>query len=582
MIRRMLLLVCLASLVAVQGLGCAGSPTKDDNSLTGGEHRVPEFYDKIPATSPYVLTSVKPFPMEIIEPYLETYGQMYAGFQKQYQAQNYQPKRTEDKFIKALFDEMGKVDSVEGYKKLGLSTRPEMAVYGIGWFPVMRLTLGDPQAFEAALSRVETKSGVDVRMRKAGEQIYREYELGAKAKVAVAVTDSEFVLGVGPAKQFEEFVAYMLGQKKAARTLADVDVIQDIQSKYEFTPYLVGYVNIADIAGTAMGAAPGDPITKAMLQAMDFKAPDMTEVCRQEYMSIFEKMPRAVVGYTELTPETMEMTAVLETKGEFAKNLAAISAPIPGYSNELVDKSFFAVGLGVDVKKALAFAAQQAQKINQDPYQCPSFQRWNQMAQQAKMAMQMVPPFVSSIRGAMTVVTKAQFAPRTMAPQSFDGMALIQSGDPMALFSQLRQFLPQLQGLSLKPNGVPVALPQLPNAPYLQSPHVAMDQDTLAASVGVGMQDDMAVLLENQGATQPAHSPLLLIAYDYGRLMKKFTTNPIFGPSPGGQGMNDAMSAMQKMFGTFVAEVDASDQGIILRYRANMFPEAGAKSASSP
>src|SRR5699024_4759700 len=122
------------------------------------------------------------------------------------------------------------------------------------------------------------------------------YDIGqGSAKIAVAVTDGQLIMGIAPTKIFDEFVGYMLGQKEIGRSLADVNVIQDIQAQYEFTPYAVGYVDIADITLTASGAAAQDPVTAAMLKALDYRA-ELSDICRQEIVSLVEKVPRVVVG----------------------------------------------------------------------------------------------------------------------------------------------------------------------------------------------------------------------------------------------------------------------------------------------
>ena len=575
MIRRLLLLSSILCVLAAGAFGCSTTPEKKDKALTDAEDRIPDFFDEIPATTPYVMTSIEPFPMEVLQPYMKTYAEMYDALDKQLnqyqQRYNYQKNQEPaEKFVQALMGELSKARSLEGYKKLGFSTRPQAAIYGIGWFPVMRITLGNATAFEGMLSRLETQSGLQVQMRKAGKLTYRQYDLGGDAKVALAITDDELIIGGAPSEAFDEFVAYMLGQKKPARSLADVNVIQNIAAKYNFMPYAVGYADIAGIAGAATGAAPSDQITAAMLEASGFQPRKMSEACRSEYMSIFRKVPRAVMGYTQLSASLMEVTAVLETEGDFAHRLSQTAAPIPAYGTELVEKAFAAVGLGIDVNKAMDFAIHQANQINQDPFQCPDFQEWNQTAQQVQMMSQLVPPFVTELRGVTAVVSDLQFDNKRFKPQSVDALALVESGDPMTLFNQLQMYVPFLKGLNVDADGVPVALNPIPDAPFVQSPHVAMDTDTLAASAGVGMQDEMAVLLENQDTAPAGDAPLLVVAYDYGRLMEKL--GPLFAVTGAHNPANNMFSVMQKMFGTFVGEVDATDDGIVFRYRLNMFP----------
>jgi hypothetical protein len=575
MARRFLLFASVLCLVVAGSLGCSTTPDKNDDSLTRAEERVPAFFEDIPATTPYVMTSLEPFPMEVLEPYMATYAEMYEALNQQSQQQqqqyNYQPSDDPaDRFTLALFEEMSKAKTIEGYKELGFSTRPHAAIYGIGWFPVMRVTLGNAQAFEGMISRLETKSGLDVKMRTLGEQTYREYDLGEEAKLALAVTDSELIMGFAPTEAFDAFVPYMLGQKKPARSLADVNVIQDIRTRYNFMPYAIGYADIVGIANSITGAAPGDQITSAMLKAIDYTPPQMTEVCRKEYMSLFEKMPRAVMGYTALSAEVMAVTTVVETEGDFSKDLAQTAAPMPAYGTEMVDKALMAFGIGIDVQKLVGFANQVATRINQDPYQCADFKAWNDAAKQVQMMSQLIPPFLSSLRGGMAVVSDLEMDQAQMKPTDVDALALIQTTDPAGLFSQLQMYVPQLQGAAVKIDGVPVALPPLPDAAFVQVPHVAMDADTLAASAGVGMQDEMAVLLENQATTSVDDAPMLLLAYDYGKFMGM--VSPMAGVT-GGAGMGGIFNSLQKMFGTFVGEVDANDNGIVLRYRLNMFPD---------
>jgi hypothetical protein len=170
----------------------------------------------------------------------------------------------------------------------------------------------------------------------------------------------------------------------------------------------------------------------------------------------------------------------------------------------------------------------------------------------------------------MAVVSDLEMDQAQMKPTDVDALALIQTTDPAGLFSQLQMYVPQLQGAAVKIDGVPVALPPLPDAAFVQVPHVAMEADTLAASAGVGMQDEMAVLLENQATTSVDDAPMLLLAYDYGKFMGM--VSPMAGVT-GGAGMGGIFNSLQKMFGTFVGEVDANDNGIVLRYRLNMFPD---------
>jgi hypothetical protein len=565
--------------LALFSVGCATGPDEKDGSLTGDQAQVPVFFDNIPANTPYVFTSLKPFPMELMEPYLRLYGNLSAQTMQQMNAAGMGSQAQSpvaQRLTWALLDEFSAISTMEGFKQLGFSTRPQMAIYGIGWFPVFRLTLGDAQAFEALLDRLDKKAGLVPQMRTLGTTVYRQYNVAdGQAKVAVAVADGQLIMGFGPTKVFDDFVAYMLGKKDVGRSLADVDTIQHIQARYELTPYAVGYVDILNIVKAATGAAPADPITAAMLRGADYQLNGVSDICRREIVAIADDMPRAVVGYTALSPEVMEMKMVLETRGDFAAELAAIGAPIPGNSEALVERSFFAFGLGIDMNKALAFVQNQANRINKDPFECPELQGINKAAQNVPMTLAMIPPVVTSLSGAFAAVTEMQMGPNT---QAVKGLALLQTSDPMALFSVLRQFIPQLQSVQVKPDGVPVALPAISGAPQIETPHLVMDHNTLGGSVGVGMQDEVAVLLEQSETSVDPADPLLFFAYDYGELMNQIVN--MGGATPGST--PEAIETMSRILGTFVMGVSASKHGIEMNYRITMHPERAAAAARAP
>lgn len=578
MIRRPFLVLALFLLAFGGAVACSSTPDKPDEALTQDEARVPAFFENIPANSPYVFTSLEPFPMEMLDSYMSAYGEMYQALEKQMKQAGgsaYGPNMSADeKFMVALYEELSAVDSVEDMKKLGMSTRPNAAIYGLGWFPVMRFTLSDAERFEGVLSRMETKAGLQVQMRSLGEQTYRQYNLGDEARAALVITADEAIIGLAPTSMFDETVAYMVGTKKPARSMADVDVMQDIQAKYGYKPYAVGYVDIAGIASTAMGAAAPDELTKKMLEATKHQPPEMTEVCRREYTSIFEKMPRAVFGYTELSSKLMEMEFVLETEGDFASQLAATAAPMPLYGTEQVENSFGAVGMGVDMQKLLGFVTAQADKITRDPFQCEDFQMVNQYAQQARAMSQMVPPFLLSIKGAIGVLRDFEYDRQQFQPGEIEGLLLIDTTAPMTLFAQLKQFYAPLQNVSLQPNGVPAALGPIKDAPWAKVPHVAMNENTIGASVGVGVQDDMAVMLEKDAAGDEA-SPLFLFAVDYGRMLEEVSAGMrmMAGPGAPQAGINDMFDTLQRMFGPMIIELDASENGLIMRWHMHTFPE---------
>ncbi|AWV89649.1 hypothetical protein [Bradymonas sediminis] len=568
--RRLLVLIFSIFLFASFSVGCASSPDTKDGALTGDEARVPVYFDKIPANSPYVFTTLKPFPREVMEPYLAQYGALSAQASRELNNMGMGggSEYSGERLVAALLEEFSGVDSVEGLESLGISATPQMAVYGIGWFPVMRVTLSDSEAFTALLDRLDAKSGLAPQMRASGKVTYRQYDDGGEVKIAVAVTDGQLIVGLAPSEAFDDFVGYMLGQKELGRTLADVNSIQDIQAQYKMTPFGVGYVDIEGIVGTVTGATAADPVTAEMIEASGFNFPELSEVCRAETMEMVAKAPRLVFGYTTVSTEMLGMKAALEVKGPYAAELAAIGSPIPGFSGASLSEMLFSFGLGVDIKKAVDFANVQANRINEDPYQCEDFAYLNEMAQGTTGMSGMMPQFLSTLRGAFVGVHDVDF---NAGAESVKGLAMLGSSNPVGVFSQMRTFVPQLQNIQLKADGVALSVPELAQASGLIDLFLVMTQDALGASTGPGMKEELANRIESEPAAG-TQDPLVIFAYDYSKLMQEVSRQSMsMGQSPGSVEM---FNTMANMFGLFVMEFYATDHALVMDYHLSINPSA--------
>lgn len=566
--RRLILMFFCFALACVFGIGCATGPDKKDSGLTGEAGRVPVFFKQIPAQTPYIWTSIEPFPMEVMEPFLRLYGDVAQQTRLSLEDSG-MGGNSDDPFVRfmlAMLDEMDGVQGMEGYERLGFSTRAQMAFYGIGWFPVFRMTLGDADAFNAMLERIEGKAGWTPQIRTIEGVSFRQYNLGEDDfKVAVSVVDDQFVIGGAPTAAFDEFVAYMLGVKSVGRSMADVQTMQQIRARHGFNPYAVGYFDIAGTVKVLGGAAPADPVTANMLQSIDFEPSGWNEACRREYVELAEGAPRVVFGYTVLTAELMDAKAVLEIEGDFARQLAAISAPIPGKDSAVVDEAFLALGIGIDMQKSMDFIRTQSNRILSAPYQCEDLAFLNEMAEGAPNAMAMIPPVVTSLRGMLSVMTNMD-----MNAGIFEGLALVQTSDPMALFSTISQFIPELQNVQVKPDGLPVAVPPIAGTEEFVNPQLAMSSQLLGASVGAGMEATLGSMIKAVPPPGSSTGLLVFLAYDYGEFMKQLNAmSGGYSDDPATQ----SIEMLSQIMGRFVAGLAATEEGLEMHYRVTMHPE---------
>jgi hypothetical protein len=133
-----------------------------------------------------------------------------------------------------------------------------------------------------------------------------------------------------------------------------------------------------------------------------------------------------------------------------------------------------------------------------------------------------VPPFVNMVKGVNLVVRDAKMAPgMAMDPaaalEDAKAYLTISSPSPAELLGVAKVMLPpNLASIVVAPDGKPVALPTEGLPPFLKSPTVTMTSNSLAVSIGEGMQTEVAELL-GKPAAGPA--PLFVIGYHLGKVM---------------------------------------------------------------
>jgi len=287
-------------------------------------------------------------------------------------------------------------------------------------------------------------------------------------------------------------------------------------------------------------------------------------------VAIAQKTPRLVFKYTTISSKLLTIKVALKVKSPFTTELTNIAAAIPNYNESTLGELLFSVGLGIDLKKAIDFANTQANRINENPYQCEEFADLNEAAASTTGMSGMVPQFLTTLRGAFVGVQEADF---NQGADSVKGVAMLGSSNPMDVFSQLRTFVPQLQNIQLKPDGVAVAVPDLAQEIGVSSFFITMNEQVLGVSTGAGMQEAVA----QRVAVQPVatDAPLLVFSYDYGQLMSEWSRQTSMGMAdPQSAELLDTMSTL---FGLVVMKFYATDHALVLDYEMAIHPSAATK-----
>lgn len=507
-------------------------PGKGTQAVTAAAPKaaLPNFLKYVPADTPYVFANLEPAPKAVfdklmakLEPIM---GELNGLLDAQLAAAPAgDAASTSDKVGRAILEEMKGRLNQKGLEELGLSAQTRMVIYGIGVLPAIRMELKNPDAFRAAVARVEAKSGQKLVVTKTGDVEHWIVEGGEgeqKGFFVAGIQGNELVLGLGPAKAKDLYLPMLFGATKPAATLEGGGALQKIIDDYKFTPHGAGFVDFKLLASLFVDAGTGlnGQISAALKSADEAPTP---EECKTEIPALAANFPRAIFGYEEMNDTVMVADFVLETKPEIGTELAALSVPVPGLTASPTGNPVFIFGLGIDVEKTMNLMKTKAAAVQAAPYKCGMLSGINELAMNASAGLaQPLPPFVNMVKGVNLVVRDAKMSPgMAMDPaaalEDAKAYLTISSPSPAELLGVAKVMLPpNLAGIVVAPDGKPVALPTEGLPPFLKSPTITMTSNSLALTIGEGVQTEVADLLAKPAA---GPAPLFVLGYHLGKVM---------------------------------------------------------------
>lgn len=517
----------LAGLSACNKDADKAEPGKGSQAVTAApKAALPSFLKYVPADTPYVFANLEPAPKAVFDKLMSKLEPIMAEMNGVLEAQLAampagDTATPSDKVGRAILEEMKGRLNQKGLEELGLSYQTRAVIYGIGVLPAIRMELKNPDAFRAAVARVEAKSGQKLAVIKTGDVEHWIVDQGEGFFVA-GIQGNELVLGLGPAKAKDLYLPVLFGATKPAATLEGGGALQKIIDDYKFTPHGAGYVDFKMLASLFVDAGTGlnGQIVAALKSPGEAPTP---EECKTEVPALAANFPRAIFGYEEMNDTVMVADFVIETKPEIGAELAGLAVTVPGLTASPAGNPVLIFGLGIDVEKSMAMLKTKAAAIQAAPYKCGMLSGLNEMAMNATAALgQPLPPFVNMVKGVNLVVRDAKMSPgMAMDPaaalEDAKAYLTISSPSPAELLGVAKVMLPpNLAGIVVAPDGKPVSLPTEGLPPFLKSPTVTMTSNSLALTIGEGMQTEVADLL-SKPASGP--KPLFVLGYHLGKVM---------------------------------------------------------------
>ena len=538
----------------------AEAPVKQEKS-----EELSKVLKQIPADTPYAFVSIEPMPEKILDKLLKIFEPVRLEIEKEIAAELKNPATSDDleeKVARAFAEELGGKINKAGLSGLGISTSPRWALYGVGLMPVFRLSLADPAKFKAMLDRVQTKAGKEAQTRKVGAQEYW-YLVEDGMLMVAAIVGTDLILAATPESMAKDTLPIVFGQKAPVKSLASIGTIDTLRKAHGYKSVGVGFVSFTGIADVVLGKDTG--LNAATIKAMGGDLPPLSPVCKGEIGNMVAKAPHISFGYTEVTDSKWVSKANLALDGALAADLQGIVGSVAGLGDAA--PAFVKFGIGLDLKKAIAFARKQLSTMAAKPFQCELMAEVNEgvtagNAEFGAFAAQL-PPFLMGVKGGNLVIKDADFASND--PSSVTGNVILSVDQPAQMVTMLKAMVPPLSSLNVAPDGKPVKLTLPPGMlPPGIDPYIAMGDSGLGVAVGKGEDAAIAKLVKAKGNS----GTFLAIGYDVGRFMKTVNgqmaaMRAMMPPEAAGSDPGEALTkAIAEVFGYTFSEVKFTPKGV--------------------
>lgn len=547
--------LCVAALAATW---LTGACNKNDGEAQEPSHPggAPDaWFQLIPADSPLVMANLRSVP----DPFIDWLAQGLAPLGEMLETKIQEElAKTQDKQERAVLTELQGKLSRDGLRSIGVSLQPRYAIYAIGPSLAMRFGLEDGARFAEFVDRLEAASGESLSKQTFEDITYRVHSDDEVTGV-FAIHGNEVIVGIMHTNAREHVLPVLFGKKAPEAALAGTRALEDLVEKYELMGVSPGYLDIA--AAVRMLTGRGSALSSTILAASGVELPPLSATCHQELDQMAAVAPRIVFGYRSMSSTGMHSMAVWEMRNDLAQELAALRSPLPGASALGSEKPLFAMGLGLDLSKTLAWVKAKAKVLQATPFQCELLGELNQAVNEAARDFEAeLPPYVTGFRGVLLAVSS--FSMQNFSP-SGTGYALLGMENPMALVEMAQAQIPQLAEVEIQANGKPTTIPL--GIPGIEALHVAVQGSWIGAAVGEAELARVTALIQEQPA---ATSPLAVLAYNYKKLMDMMRQT---GGMTGNQDELRVIEAIGNMFGFTTLNLMVDERGLVMHQSMEPF-----------
>lgn len=480
----------------------------------GEEPKEPEFpnplLNRVPADTPYVLASGEPVSEAVSEAWAERFRpaidiarQQFNQTIKEIEAEN--PALASQ--LSAIVDELLTLAEKDEREKIGVTREDRVVIYGNGLMPVVRMTVSDPEAFRAFLTRIGNKSGIGM-----GSTTYEGQQVSRLAMdpavVLGALQDGVLSVGVSTLDGEQAMKDHLFGAQISGETLADSGAMTALIEQYDFMSAGAGYLDVPGLLRRIIG----DGDVPGLLDQFDVVPQELTPACRTELVSLAGKAPRLVFGYKEMTESVMDMRTVLELEPAIAEDMTGWTVPVPGLGAP--SDARYAFGMSLDGTKAAQTVKGWLATAGERDFQCGFLAEtpWKESATKINVAPLYM---VGNPKGFLFQLNELEIRDIEARDFTASASAVAVFDNAQTLAGMVRMMAPQLQTMEIPTDGTPVQMPAEATGDLDQPIWFASTETTLAMALGDGAEGRVG---EAMNAEAPSPAPFIHFDFDAGWL----------------------------------------------------------------
>lgn len=497
-------------LVVILLVACGGENKPAPISAKQPTHRT--MLSAVPADTPYVIALLDQVPQSVRDVMFQYTDQKLAraielmksippGFDRS-------KLDVPERLGLAFLDELKNSDLKHWGRDLGLDPSGRFALYGLSVWPVLRVAVADPVKLRGVVARMIAGAGLGPMVVERTHEGRRYWSVTVKrVTILAAVLETEAVAAVVPNTAVGETLPLLLGTRMPDHSLAETRRVPDLLAAHHFTNLMFAYFDLQRVAAILTGRGSG-PLESVLHEATG----PISDVCKSDIERLVAIAPRFVMGYHTFDATRFHASIVAELAPDILHELQTLRTVVPEVVDGPAGNPLFSFGAAMKLDALIPVMARAVEAVKARPFQCASLEPVNHSLDElGQLIAKPLPPAFQGFRGISVVLEDFRKEPFDLA-----GSLQIATDRGPDLIALLQQNVPGMGGVTIVPDGRPVALPTtLFGLPPTTQLHAASRADRVAVAVGRTSAQRVRELVN---AKTPQHSPLVMFAFDVPRM----------------------------------------------------------------